>query len=276
VQRNSQPSSSGVHFASNSMRIAADKRFWLVTIVFATIALGFIVRSSVAHRSTSATNLEQLPSLILWAWERPEDLSFIDTDKVGVAFLAKTITLYGNEVASRPRLQPLNIRPQTKLIAVVRIESDRKKVPTLSTIQLDQALFELVSTARQEGILALQIDFDASLSQREFYRSLLKQLRQSLPNNLPISMTALASWCAGDNWLEDLPIDEAVPMMFRLGVEKRQFQSGYQFSANPCKASAGISTDEPVAVPQVRRLYIFNPGPWTSLSLDKTLEAHNR
>jgi hypothetical protein len=258
------------------MKLAADKRFWLATIVFTTIALGFIVRSGVAHRSTSATNLEQLPSVILWAWERPEDLSFIDTNKVGVAFLAKTITLRGNEVTSRPRLQPLNIRSGTKLVAVVRIESDRKQVPTLTTMQSDQTLAELVSTARRDGIHALQIDFDATLSQREFYRSLLKQLRQSLANNLPISITALASWCAGDNWLEDLPIDEAVPMMFRLGVEKRKFQSGYQFSATPCKASAGISTDEPVAVPQVQRLYIFNPGPWTSLSLDNTLEAHNR
>ncbi len=37
-------------------------------------------------------------------------------------------------------------------------------------------------------------------------------------------MTALASWCAGDDWLRDLPVDEAVPMLFRMGVEKNLFQ----------------------------------------------------
>jgi hypothetical protein len=213
---------------------------------------------------------------MLWAWERPEELLFIDTNKVGVAFLAKTITLHDSDVAVRPRLQPLSIPAGTKLVAVVRIETDRRQPPQFSPTQLNQTVAELISTTRQEGILALQIDFDATVSQRDFYRNLLKQLRQSLPDTFPISITALASWCAGDNWLEDLQIDEAVPMMFRLGVEKRKFQSGYLFSATPCKSSAGISTDEPVAVSPVRRLYIFNPDPWSRSTLDKTLEAYKR
>ena len=33
------------------------------------------------------------PQLILWAWERPTDLRFIDAKRVGVAFLAKSILL---------------------------------------------------------------------------------------------------------------------------------------------------------------------------------------
>jgi hypothetical protein len=262
------------------MRTSANKGFWLATIVFSMIVLGAIVRSGIAyhtsHLSPSAKTIAELPPVILWAWERPEELSFIDPNKVGVAFLAKTITLHDNDVAVRPRLQPLNVPAGTKLVAVVRIESDRRHVPTLSATQLDQTVAELISTTRRQRFQAIQIDFDATSSQRDFYRSLIKQLRNSLPNNLPISITALASWCAGDNWLEDLPIDEAVPMMFRLGVEKRLFQSGYQFSSTPCKASAGISTDEPVARPHVRRLYVFNPDSWTQSSLNKTLEAYNR
>ena len=34
--------------------------------------------------------LSNLPPAIVWAWERPEKLDFVDTDRVGVAFLAKT------------------------------------------------------------------------------------------------------------------------------------------------------------------------------------------
>jgi hypothetical protein len=260
------------------MKLAADKRVWLVTVVLPMIVLGLIVRSSIADRtltpSPSTKTLEQLPSVILWAWERPERLSFINPEKVGVAFLAKTITLHDNSVAVRPRLQPLNVPPGTKLVAVVRIETDHR--PSLSAAQLTQTVDELISASRLSDIKALQIDFDATVSQRDFYRNLLIQLRDLLPNEFPISITALASWCAGDNWLEHLPIDEAVPMMFRLGVEKRKFQAGYEFSATPCKTSAGISTDEPVTLPSVNRLYIFNPDPWSQLSLDKTLEAYNR
>jgi hypothetical protein len=207
---------------------------------------------------------------MLWAWERPEDLSFIDTNENGVAFLSKTITLHDNDVAIRPRLQPLKIPTGTKLVAVVRIETDRSQLPSLSTVA------ELLSATRSDGVRALQIDFDATVSQRDFYRNLLKQLRRSLPESFPISITALASWCAGDNWLDKLDVDEAVPMMFRLGVEKRRFQTGYEFSATPCKESAGISTDESVVLPQVQRVYIFNPDPWSKSALVKTLEAYKQ
>jgi len=259
------------------MRLAANKVFWLATIILSIIVFGLIVRSGVANRRIPASQtLKQLPPIMLWAWERPEEFSFIDTNKVGVAFLAKTITITDNDIAVHPRLQPLNIPAGTKLVAVVRIETDRRQPPTLSITQLDRTVEEVVATTHRGGIMALQIDFDATVSQRDFYRNLLKDLRSSIPETFPISITALASWCSGDNWLETLPIDEAVPMMFRLGVEKRKFQTGYEFSATPCKASAGISTDEPVTPAKGGRLYIFNPNPWSKNALDKTLEAYNR
>ena len=73
----------------------------------------------------------QTPRLILWAWERPSDLSFIDPNEVGVAFLVRTIYLRGDRVIARPRLQPLNVPQGTVLTAVVRIETDRLAPPTL-------------------------------------------------------------------------------------------------------------------------------------------------
>ncbi|HKX29107.1 MAG TPA: hypothetical protein VJ302_15540, partial [Blastocatellia bacterium] len=37
------------------------------------------------------------PRIVLWAWERPENLEFIDPGRIGVAFLARTIRLELNE-----------------------------------------------------------------------------------------------------------------------------------------------------------------------------------
>jgi hypothetical protein len=127
----------------------------------------------------------------------------------------------------------------------------------------------------------VQVDFDATTSERAFYRELLVQLRGKLPQSTSLSITALASWCKGDNWLEDLPVDEAVPMLFRMGVERKQFLSqlaaGDGFSSAPCQASAGVSTDEPLALsPRVQRLYVFNPRVWLPESLDQVMETYKR
>ncbi|HEV2836921.1 MAG TPA: hypothetical protein VGW58_16500 [Pyrinomonadaceae bacterium] len=221
--------------------------------------------------------IDTSPRVFLWAWERPEDLRFIDPQTTGVAFLAKTLYLRGNNVVVRPRLQPLQLAPGTKLVAVVRIETDRQNPPILSDSQLQQTANEILNLS---AVSVVQIDFDAVVSERTFYRNLLQKLRRDLPPETPLSITALASWCAGDDWLTDLPIDEAVPMLFRMGVERRQFQrrlqSGQSFESSRCQGAAGVSTDEPVNTPVVNRLYIFNPQPWTQDSLDRAMEVYRR
>jgi hypothetical protein len=60
---------------------------------------------------------------MLWAWERPENLLFLDCEKAGVAFLAKTITLGSDGMDVRPRLQPLLAPKNCKMVATVRIEA---------------------------------------------------------------------------------------------------------------------------------------------------------
>jgi hypothetical protein len=217
------------------------------------------------------------PRVFLWAWERPEDLRFIDPHTTGVAFLAKTLYLRGDSVIVRPRLQSLQLAPGTKLVAVVRIETDRNNPPTLSSTQLHQTANEILNLFPKSPV---QIDFDAVLSERNFYRELLKTVRRQLPDSTTLSITALASWCAGDDWLTDVPVDEAVPMLFRMGIERRQFQrrleSDEPFQSSRCQNSAGVSTDEPVNAPAVNRLYIFNPQSWTKDSFDRAMEAYRR
>jgi len=85
---------------------------------------------------------------------------------------------------------------------------------------------------------------------------------------VPLTITALESWCEQDGWIRDLPVADATPMLFRMGPGERRTPS--DFPAAVCRSSIGVSTDElPARVPRARRLYFFHPGPWT----EKAYEA---
>ena len=218
---------------------------------------------------------QHFPALMLWAWERPEDLRFLDPNKQGVAFLAQTLTLKGDEVAFSPRHQPLQVPPDTKMMAVTRIESQKitGQRPALSANQRQQLVKLIVRTMELGRVAAIQVDFDALVSERDFYRTLLHDLRTQLPDNVPLSMTALASFCLGDRWLDDLPVDEAVPMIFRMGADdkpiKNRLAGGDDFREPLCRRSYGIALDEPLEMKRdpARRLYIFNNRPWSESSI---------
>jgi hypothetical protein len=80
---------------------------------------------------------------------------------------------------------------------------------------------------------------------------------------MPLEITALASWCQGDRWIESPPVADAVPMLFRMGAGERW--AGGDFRDRVCRASLGVSTDElPHSAPHGRRLFVFNPRPWNA------------
>lgn len=229
----------------------------------------------------ATSRLGSLPHIILWAWERPEQLDFLDTNKVGVAFLARTIHLRSDRVVVRPRLQPLSLPPNTTLIAVARIESDRREHPSLSPNQIEAAAREIAALAQLPNVIAVQVDFDAVVSERDFYSELLKSVRRTLPPRIGLSITALASWCKGDNWLDQLPIDEAVPMLFRMGIDRSQIvnslAAGETFQGSFCGQSSGVSTDEALPyLPPKARVYVFHPRSWSPDSVAQALEKFDK
>ncbi|HEV8718139.1 MAG TPA: DUF3142 domain-containing protein [Candidatus Binatia bacterium] len=216
----------------------------------------------------SGNRLAGFPPVMLWAWERPEAVNFINPSEVGVAFLAKTIRLRGEKVIIRPRLQPLQIPKGTVLMAVTRIEVDRVEPPLFSSDQQAQVVSAIAALTRLSNIAALQVDFDATASERTFYWGVLYDLRSRLPDTMGLSITALASWCLYDDWLSGLPIDEAVPMLYRMGIDRKQvlfhLEAGKEFRPSLCRQSVGISTDEPRSrLPAGRRVYVFHPRPWS-------------
>jgi hypothetical protein len=270
------------------------------------------------HASSVAANpqMAALPQLFFWAWERPEDLQFLASRNVGVAFLAKTIYVpargedpcrdTGGSLLIRPRLQPLRVAPATPLIAVVRIETraarqpaayakadpQSSSPPVFSPLQHRQLVGEIVALQELQNVRAIQIDFDATVSERASYAALLEDVRRGLPASLPLSITALASWCIGDPWLEQLPsgtIAEAVPMLFRMGPDAgnvaKFLRSGSEFRVSACQGSLGLSTDESLSngllkgtLPDVssdwrdKRIYIFAPRAWTQPAAEAVLK----
>lgn len=220
---------------------------------------------------------DEMPKKILWAWERPEDLRFLDTDKFGAAFLAQTLILQGDEVIFRPRRQPLELAPNTYLIAVTRIETtkDNKRTAKLSEEQQKKIVSLVKKTLELPGVKTIQIDFDVVVSERNFYRNLIVDLKNSLPENTPLTMTALASWCAGDTWFNDFPVDEAVPMIFEMGADSDRVRSfltnGNDWREPLCKGSYGISIDEPLNIgfKPNRRFYYFKSKAWERSDLEK-------
>ena len=210
--------------------------------------------------------ITDLPLFVLWAWERPEDLRFINPQNTAVAFLADTIQLHGDTVVVRPRLQSVRVPDHVHLVAVVRIECDQNAA--LNHGQIAETATVIAKAAWLPRVVAVQVDFDATRSQRDFYRSLLLDLRQRLGSVVPISITALASWCFGDDWISALPINEAVPMLFRMGSGANEvvglLRPGRDFREPICQGSLGVSTDERWAsLPGGRRLYVFNEHSWT-------------
>ena len=240
------------------MRLSQTLTFFLISAAF------FLASTDISGKSSRPV----LPGVILWAWERPENLDFIDPREAAVAFLAQSVELSGEQIKSHPRMQPLRVPPATTLIAVVRLSTDRLNRPSLSEQQVAAVISELLRVSRLPGVHGLQIDFDATVSERPFYRSLLVGLRPQLPDTISLSITALASWCLADTWIKDLPVDDAIPMLFRLGTDReavlRALKEGRDFSLPRCRQSVGISVDEPFpTVPPGRRVYVFNPQSWT-------------
>jgi hypothetical protein len=243
----------------------------------------------------SAASVPQAPdptssAIVLWAWERPEDLRFADPSRVSVAYLAGTILLEGDEVLTHPRRQPLRVAEGSRVIPVIRIEAGQAAHPSLTDSQAGRAAAAIAGLAGETigssvGLTGrnapVQIDFDASASQRVFYRRLLFDLRRRLPAERKISITALASWCDGDRWLDGLPVDEAVPMLFRMGPDGpamlRRLQAGRALADPRCRGSVGVSTDEGGGwLFRADTTYVFHPRSWDMEAVNAALRRQRR
>jgi len=236
------------------------------------IIAGLIVALGLGHAPAPHSDRLGLPQFVLWSWDRADDLHFIDPADTGVAYLAGTIRLAADGLAIVPRRNPLLLPPGAATLAVIHIALDRAQPPMLDDAARDR-LVAAILALRPADSAALQIDFEVAQSQQSFLAATIRALRQKLPET-PLSMTALSSWCLNETWLDALPVDEVVPMLFRLGPDRLRiathFSAGGDFRDARCRDSFGIATDETrrnaFDAPRLagRRAYVFAAAPWTA------------
>jgi hypothetical protein len=223
-------------------------------------------------------------NIVIWAWERPENLEFLKNEKnVKVAFYAGQINYYEKDMETRYRYQPLAIDSNTEKIAVVRIENHYSDNFNLTNEFLEKTVAFVINKCNYKEITTCQIDFDARSSEREFYKRLLTKIKKQLPYSKKLSITALVSWCNKDSWLDSLPIDEAVPMFFEMGrdenIIKGDIVSQSFMKSSLCRKSIGISVNEYMPKKEYlnrKDIYIFNNKSWTKEDCNFIVQKINK
>ena len=204
------------------------------------------------------------PDLVLWAWERPEDLRFAPDAEIAVQ--TGFVELSGDRLLARGRRFPLlAARPPSTVVVHVQIDHARPLAWTPSLRRrLAGAVLHYATTAPAPRV---QLDFEVRASERPILLETLRDLRRSLPKTTRLSMTALASWCMYEDWLSQAPVDEVVPMLFRMGrggdAIVKALAAGGDFRHPRCRTALAVSTDSPIRrAPPGRRVYLFNPRSW--------------
>ncbi len=235
-------------------------------IVAVLLALCCSIHSDVTPRLPQ--RMIALPRLTLWAWERPEDLRSLDTRKFAVAYLDQTLTI-GSHVHRQPRREPVIFPAAATRIPVVRLETAPGAILNEETRK--EAVQAILASAREPGISALQIDFDAMRSQRDFYRALLIDLRHQMPPNLPLSITALASWCSLTTGCAASPLTKPCrcSSAWNPTADARRLRiPEFRIREPLCQSSVGVSTTE-AWPPDIagKRIYLFPDNGWHADSL---------
>jgi hypothetical protein len=215
-------------------------------------------------------------TLILWAWERPEDLRFTGA-AAEVAVQTGFVELAGDRLVSRGRHFPLKVAA-TPSTALVHVQIDHRHPLDWTPLLRARTSAAILHHAAAIPARRVQLDFEVRGSERQVLLDLLHDVRRGLPSGISLSMTALASWCDTEGWLEQAPVDEVVPMLFRMTVGgealRKRLAAGGDFRDPRCRAALGVATDEPVVrAPPGRRVYLFNPRSWTESDFDRARRA---
>lgn len=220
------------------------------------------------------------PRVVLWAWGRSEDLRFAGPG-FDVAVLAGSIVLSGDTAALTGRRYPALVLPAQRIVGVVHVEIDRRQPLLWSPLQREATVARILALADNLQFAEIQIDFEVRASERPVLLDVLRGVRAGLAAGRKLSMTALASWCDTERWMASAPVDEIVPMLFRMGpggeTLKRRLAQGGDLAERICRSSIGVATDTPpYGLPSGRRIYIFNPHSWSREALDGILKDLGR
>lgn len=210
--------------------------------------------------------------LIVWAWERPEDLRVLPP---GVEVAAQTgfISLSGARVVARGRRFPLLARPEQVTTHLVHVQIDPRAPLAWTPAMRERTVAAILAYGLATPAKRVQVDFEVRASQRSVLLDVLHDVRAGLPQETQLSMTALADWCDTESWVATAPVDEIAPMLFRMGRAgaplRARLSAGGDFALERCHGALAISTDTPIPrAPGGRRVYLFNPRTWTAAAFE--------
>jgi hypothetical protein len=192
------------------------------------------------------------------------------------AVLVESLLLRAEGVEHGGRKLPLHLPTGVRLLPVVHVEAAADSPAAFTAAQRAA----VIAAVRRQASLAangagmLQLDFEAPARQHEAYRALVAAVREALPAGVQLSVTALAHWCTQGDWLDRLPVDEVVPMLYRLGPHapawRRRFEQADPALASRCRGLAlGFATNDPpptTLLVSTPRPYWFDETAWTNPS----------
>lgn len=253
--------------------------------------------------ATRQAALAALPPLMLWVWERPDDTrswlanstrssksteagdaaagADLQAQRIGVAVLDSTVLLRDGSATVRRRQQALRLPPEwsasgrllpkAPLVTIVHIDmASGAHKPLLNERQKQTIVRTVTAAAKRSPSQVVQLDFEVMHSQKPFLADIIRRSRAALPDNVALSITAQPSWCVGDAWLADLPVDEVVPMAFRMTGDVKRTQEilihDGRFPRPECQPSLGLALNEQPWPDKLRsqRLYLFNRAAWSA------------
>ncbi|MBN9698569.1 MAG: hypothetical protein J0L85_22500, partial [Zoogloea sp.] len=166
---------------------------------------------------------EPFPTEWWWYWDRPAHQLPVPRPGIGAAVVTTHVYFSGSRVIRVPRRSALTLPPGTVSIPVIHVEVDPAHPFAATDEQRDELRDLVLAEALARRPPLIQLDFEARPSQRPFWKAAVHAIRERLPAEVRLSVTALASWCFGDRWLAEVPADEIVPMYFRLGQARAAF-----------------------------------------------------
>ena len=204
---------------------------------------------------------------VAWLWDEARLPAWSTAE---AAVLQRHILLSGDTALTRPRQRRPAMPASTRITPVLHVEVSTVNPPIDIESRRPMIVRAMLEAAGASTSGWVQLDMEAKPSQRQFYRSLVRQLRDELPPDVKLSVTALAWWCRSPAWLDGLAADEVVPMFFRMGRDNASLraiieQSPATLHASCRAGSAGFSPQEPFA-PKVheryRKTYWFDRHAW--------------
>jgi hypothetical protein len=258
----------------------------LVVLGIVALTAGVLVHG-IRHRAQDdsrslATSTEIAASLahgVAWIWpdsNGPQTPRGTAAPYRDAAVLAESLMLRGAGVEHGGRTQQLALLAGVRLVPVVHVEA-AADVPAEFTPAQRNAVIAAVrrqAGAAVAGAGLLQLDFEAPARTRDAYRALVAAVREALPDEVRLSVTVLAHWCTQGDWLDHLPVDEVVPMLYRLGPHaddwRRRFVQDDPTLARRCRGPAlGFATNDPpppALLARATRPYWFDEAAWSNPS----------